>query len=155
MQMTTQPLAWKFGAAFIVAAVGAGFFGQSFYRESELDRDVDIIERLTSKDACVANLAKWSRTYRFPAGSWFLTDQERILFSYKDPSIPEPDGKVLQPGMHKSWDLTVFFRKGWFDDRQQRYASGMYDRRTRTITNWSCGCNVGTENWPSLPDCKS
>ena len=115
--------------------------------------DVAKIELWASRNACVGNPAKWSRTYELVAGGRILPDFSRIFFTFEDPTVSNPDGTRRMVGLHVPWRQSMMFGTGWADDRQQRIAYGIFDRKRQVITEWTCGCNTGGRKWQSFPRC--
>lgn len=117
--------------------------------------DVEVIERWAAHDRCVSNLSEWSRTYRFAGSAGQATpDFDEVVVWYADPKVPLPDGKIVAAGVHRPWRNSLFFGHSFVDHRQQRVASGLYDRRSSSMIYWSCGCNSGRASWERLPLCR-
>lgn len=116
--------------------------------------DVAKIEILLANNACVDDLDKWSRDYRFLGHESFTPDFEKIIFFYEDPSITEPDGVERQAGRHTPWKQSLLFGKAWTDDRQQRVVSGTFNRESEEITDLQCGCSIPSTSSATFPICK-
>jgi hypothetical protein len=119
------------------------------------EAEVMKIEQWAAQQSCVGSLSKWSRSYFFLGHLSGSPNYDKIQFVFEDPEMPEPDGKPRVAGHHIPWRPSLLFASNWIDDRQQRYASGIYDRETGKITDWSCGCNFGHDEFTGLPTCPS
>jgi len=116
--------------------------------------DVSEIEGWAAKNACVESLDKWSRTYQFYGALSPSPDFSKIVFTFTDPAISEPEGGTREAGIHRPWRQSLVFGKSIIDDRPQRYARGVFDRKSGKVVEWSCGCNVNRgEEWATLPIC--
>lgn len=103
--------------------------------------DIDRIEAITRRDACVVDLSRWHRRYEY-ALSANRIDRDRIRIVYS-----EPGRFGLPAGRSRSEPETTIY------EGQFRVAGGTFDRPSGRLVKWGCGCNLGMESSDRPTEC--
>ena len=91
--------------------------------------EVEAIEAVTARSACVGSLDRWHREFAFQQRGFYV-DRRIIYVAYTQAGHRNlPAGRFrTEPGFR-----TVI------DDTRHRFAGGDYDRKAHGFTTWVCG----------------